>query len=59
VAITLTRLRTSSLSGERVSDFAATIGKREQNHAIVAGQPASIKRGCDFLARNGWQTEAA
>src|SRR6266536_1738013 len=44
-------------SGERVSDFATAIGKREQHHATVGGQPASIKRGCDFLAQNGWQTE--
>ena len=32
-------------------------GKCEQHHAAVGGQPASIKRGCDFLARHGWQAE--
>jgi hypothetical protein len=48
----------AGVSGECVSDFAPAIGKREQHHATVAGQAASIKRGCDFLARNGWQTEA-
>jgi hypothetical protein len=47
-----------NVSGECVSDFAPAIGKREQHHATVAGQAASIKCGCDFLARNGWQTEA-
>jgi hypothetical protein len=47
-----------NVSGERVSDFAPAIGKRQQHHATVAGQAASIKRGCDFLARNGWQIEA-
>jgi hypothetical protein len=48
----------SNVSGERGSDFAAAIGKRQQHHAAVRGQPAPVKRGCDFLARNGWQAEA-
>jgi hypothetical protein len=34
-----------NVSGECVSDFAPAIGKREQHHATVAGQAASIKRG--------------
>jgi len=43
---------------KRVRDFAAAFGQRKQHHAAVGGQPASIKRGCDFLARNRWQAKA-
>ena len=44
--------------GKRVGNFAPALGKREQHHAAVGGQSASIERSCDFLARNGWQAEA-
>jgi hypothetical protein len=45
-------------SRERSRDVAPTFGKGEQHHASVGGQPASIKRSYDFLARNRWQAEA-
>jgi len=40
-----------------IGNFAAALGKRQQHHPCVGGQPASIERGCDFLARNGWHAE--
>src|SRR4029077_13149297 len=43
---------------KRVRNFAAAFGQRKQHYAAVGGQPASIKRGCDFLARNRWQAKA-
>jgi hypothetical protein len=45
-------------SGKRISNCAPAIG-REQQHAAIRGQSATIERSCDFLARNRWQVEAS
>ena len=43
-----------NVRSERVGDIASAIRKRQQHHATIGGQPASIESGCDFLARNAW-----
>ena len=50
--------RSAMCSGKCLGDVAAALGQRQQHHAAVGGQPASIKRGCDFPARNRWQAKA-
>jgi hypothetical protein len=35
------------------------LGLCQQQNAAIRGQPATVERGCDFLARHCWESEWA
>ena len=46
--------RIGDQSGKRLGDTAAPFGQGNQHDAAIGGEPPAVKRGCDFLACNGW-----
>jgi hypothetical protein len=50
--------RVGNASRKPTADPHRALGLRQQQHTAIRGQPATVERGCELFAANGWKRKS-